>query len=338
MARIWSLPLFHTVLIANTVLVVFGALVGTWLSVEYARDYPQASPFVLVAVFVCIGTALSLAANYLVLKAAFRPLQALEYAVDEVRRGDLRARVARVPAGDPRIDQLAETVNEMLDRLSLQQAQAVALSSAIIRAQEEERKRIARDLHDQTAQALTSLLLRLSALESSSDPAVRGATRELLALTSETLEEVRRMALELRPALLDDLGLVPALASIAEQYQRRLGIPVTFRADRLSGRLGAEVELVLYRIAQEALTNAAKHAGARQVWMDLTLRDGLASLQVDDDGCGFDPQGVLAERERGLGLFGMQERAALVGGALRLESRPGGGSRVAVEVSTQGRT
>ena len=145
------------------------------------------------------------------------------------------------------------------------------------------------------------------------------------------------MAFELRPALLDDLGLAPALAATAEQYQRRLGIPVTFRAERLGGRLAPEAELVLYRIAQEALTNVAKHAEARRVAVELGPLQGRARLVVRDDGRGFDPAVVLAERERGLGLFGMQERAALVGATLRLESRPGAGTRIQVDVDLQAR-
>jgi len=336
-ARLRRIPLFYKVLSANAAVVLLGALAGTWLSVDYARDFPAASPLALVAAFACVGTALSLAANFLLLKAALQPLEALERAVDEVRRGNLGARVRRVLFGDPRIDQLAETMNQMLDTLARQQAQAEALSSAVMRAQEEERKRISRDLHDQTAQALTSLLLRLSALERSSDPAVRTATPDLLALTAETLEEVRRLAFELRPALLDDLGLAPALAATAEQYQRRLGIPVTFRAERLGGRLAPEAELVLYRIAQEALTNVAKHAEARAVSLALGPARGRTRLVVQDDGRGFDPTAVLAQRERGLGLFGMQERAALVGATLSLESRPGAGTRVQVDVDLQAR-
>jgi two-component system sensor histidine kinase UhpB len=284
-----------------------------------------------------VGTALSVAANFLLLRAAFRPLEALERTVDAVRRGDARARVARVPPGDPQIAQLAQTVDDMLDTLARQQERAEQLSSAILRAQEEERARISRDLHDQTAQTLTSLLLRLSALEGAGDPAVRAATPELLALTTAALEDVRRMALELRPALLDDLGLAPALAEMAEQYRRRLGVPVTFHAERLGARLAPEAELALYRIAQEALANAARHAGARAIRVELAPRDGHARLVVEDDGQGFDPDAVRARRERGLGLYGMQERAALVGGSLHLESQPGGGTRVCADVAMLGR-
>jgi two-component system sensor histidine kinase UhpB len=198
------------------------------------------------------------------------------------------------------------------------------LSAQVMRAQEEERKRVARELHDDTAQALTALLVHLRVLENSApDDETRRRLRELRELTSSTLEGVRRLALDLRPSALDHFGLTAALAASAEEFSKRWGIPV---------HLPPDVELALYRTTQEALSNVAKHARASRVSIALRRLGERLVLRVEDDGKGFRPEEVMASRERGLGLFGMQERLALVGGSLEIRSRPGAGTEVLAQV------
>jgi two-component system sensor histidine kinase UhpB len=235
--------------------------------------------------------------------------------------------------------QNASFVHEVLDELdqSLVKAQEYQvrlrqMSSQVLTAQEEERKRIARELHDDTAQALTSILVRLRLLERSlEDERLRGGLAELRDLTGATLEGVRRMAIDLRPPMLDDLGLEAALQSHVQDFSQRWPIRATFTSSRL-GRLPAGVELVLYRIVQEALSNVAKHANASQVLVRLSRRGRSLRLLVEDDGCGFDVEATRHSRESGLGLFGMEERLALVSGTLRVESVVGGGTRVSADV------
>lgn len=204
----------------------------------------------------------------------------------------------------------------------------------VMSAQEEERKRIARELHDETSQSLTSLIVGLKVLERCDPADVADVAAELRAQASKTLDAVHDLALELRPSALDDLGLVAALERHVREYARRHNCEVDFQATGIEGvRLPSQTELAIYRIVQEALTNTAKYAEASAVSVTLERRGSMVVAIVEDDGRGFDVKGLLESRstERKLGLFGMQERAALIGGRLTVESTPGAGTTVFVE-------
>ncbi len=231
------------------------------------------------------------------------------------------------------VHDLVENLQRQLEASREHHAQLRRMSSQVLTAQEEERKRIARELHDDTAQALTSMLVRLPLLDRAlADDEAKSNLGELRELAASTLEGVRRMALDLRPSALDDLGLVPALKWYTENLGQSLSIEVRFLANGLKRRLPPELELVLYRVAQEALTNVAKHARAKSVTVELE-RDGLwVRLAVEDDGIGFNVEKAMTSKERGLGLFGMQERLALVGGKFHIESRPRKGTKLVAEV------
>ena len=203
----------------------------------------------------------------------------------------------------------------------------------VVEGQELERRRLARELHDETGQALTSILLGLKALEErSKDPASRAATEELRELVVSTLRDVRRLAVELRPSALDDFGLVAALERLAESFAEQTGISVDFQAALAGERLPEEVETALYRIVQESLTNVVKHAQARRVSILLARKDGAVKAVVEDDGQGFDPA---EQTDDGYGLMGMRERLALLGGRLEVESGHDGGTTIAAEVPVQ---
>ncbi len=207
------------------------------------------------------------------------------------------------------------------------------MSSQVLTAQELERKRIARELHDDTAQALTSVLVRLRVLErSEDDETTRAALAELRTILGDALEGVRALAIDLRPRVLDDLGLEMALETQVQDFIQRWGIDVTLSSDRL-GRIPTEVELVFYRVAQEALSNVAKHAHALRVEIRLTKRDCRLQMLIEDDGCGFDADAATDSVDAGLGLFGMKERLALVDGTLGVESAVGAGTRVSADVT-----
>jgi signal transduction histidine kinase len=203
----------------------------------------------------------------------------------------------------------------------------------VVEGQELERRRLARELHDETGQALTSILLGLKALEErSKDPASRAATEELRELVVSTLRDVRRLAVELRPSALDDFGLVAALERLAESFAEQTGISVDFQTALADERLPEEVETALYRIVQESLTNVVKHAQARRVSILLARKDGAVKAVVEDDGQGFDPA---EQTDDGYGLMGMRERLALLGGRLEVESGHDGGTTIAAEVPVQ---
>ena len=201
----------------------------------------------------------------------------------------------------------------------------------VVEGQELERKRLARELHDETGQALTSILLGLRSIESAvrDQPEVRESVLGLRELVVETLHDVGRLAVELRPKALDDFGLVPALERLAETFSEQTGVDVHVQAALGGERLPDEVESALYRIVQEALTNVVKHAQASTVSVVLTKRGRHIAAIIEDDGRGFDPA---TAREDGLGLLGMQERIALLGGRVAVESGENGGTTVAVEV------
>jgi signal transduction histidine kinase len=200
----------------------------------------------------------------------------------------------------------------------------------VVEGQELERRRLARELHDETGQALTSILLGLKQVEEADSPeSARVATAELREQIVETLQNVRRLAVELRPSALDDFGLAPALDRLAEAFNEQSGIAVDVETNVDDRRLAPEVETALYRIVQEALTNVVKHAEATRVSIVVTRRGSSVTAVIEDDGQGFGAGGGTGE---GLGLVGMKERVGLLGGRLALESTEGAGTTVVAEV------
>jgi signal transduction histidine kinase len=226
----------------------------------------------------------------------------------------------------------------LTESLATRAATAVDLSERVSRdavrrvveAQEVERARLARELHDETGQALTSILLGLKALEERVEIDDRqAAIAELRELVVATLQDVRRLAVELRPAALDDFGLVPALERLCDTMFEQGGVAVDVQSYLDDRRLPAETETALYRIVQEALTNVRKHASAARVTVRLRQSERFVELLVQDDGAGFDPRGV---RDGGLGLVGMRERVALLGGRMVVDSSEGAGTMLKAEV------
>lgn len=201
---------------------------------------------------------------------------------------------------------------------------------SILEAQELERRRLALELHDETGQALTAILLGLGQFEARATSAERANLAAVRELVVDTLRDVRRLAVELRPKVLDDFGLNPAIERLATMLGEQSGIAVTFRSDLADRqRLPPEVETALYRIVQEAVTNVVKHARARKVTISLGRSNGTVVAAVEDDGRGFSPADVAPER---LGLVGMRERVTLLGGRLTVRSSPGGGTSLRAEV------
>jgi signal transduction histidine kinase len=200
----------------------------------------------------------------------------------------------------------------------------------VVESQELERSRLARELHDETGQALTSILLGLKRIEdAATHDDARAAAQALRPQIVDTLQSVRRLAVELRPSALDDFGLVPALERLGESFAEGSGIKVDVQATTGETRLPPEVETALYRIVQEALTNVAKHADATHVSIVVSRRDGGVTAIVEDDGKGF---GASGGSDDGLGLVGMKERVGLLGGRLGVESTEHAGTTIVAEV------
>jgi len=241
---------------------------------------------------------------------------------------------------DPELAEVAGALNEMAARVA-QKAREDArrqLLDRIISTQEDERRRVARDLHDTVGQSLSALLMEIRTRSERGESATLVQGDGLQSKVSGLLEEVHRMAWDLRPSLLDDLGLQSALGHFAEEMSRRHGTPVDFQAvglDQGNERLPGNIETVLYRVAQEALSNVARHSRASRTSVVLVRRDKEAALLVEDDGGGFDVEAVRHDRAS-LGILGMEERVALVGGNLTIVSAPGKGTSVKAQIPLAG--
>ena len=227
---------------------------------------------------------------------------------------------------------------ELVRALATQAAVAIEMSERVARdslrrvvaAQELERRRLSRELHDETAQTLTSVLLGLQAIaEAPEADRVAAETERLRELVTQALQDVRRLAVELRPKALDDFGLVPALKRLGSGFSEQTGIRVEVESYLDENRLPSEIETALYRIVQESLTNVVKHARAGSVSVLVTRKSGSVIAVIEDDGRGFDAG---AGRDEGLGLVGMEERVALLDGRLQIESREGAGTTIVAEV------
>ena len=260
-----------------------------------------------------------------------QPMRELVGITREVKDGNYRIR-APVRAKDE-IGQLAAAFNDMTDALARKESLRRRLLRHITAAAEEERKRIARELHDQTGQTLTALIAGLSALDGGPNAT---SLRELRDLATRAYEEVHDLARVLRPSVLDDLGLTAALRELGRGYASRFGVSVDCQAIGLDegARLPTEIEVALYRIAQESLTNAVRHGQAHAVQILLQRRNGNILTVIEDDGCGFDASRSEGSGSNGghLGLLGIEERVALLGGCFRVESRSGAGTGLFVEI------
>lgn len=330
--RVKHRPFFQKIIIANTLLITLGSIMGYYFE---DRFFSQGQ-LGFVSLFVISSIALSILINYILVKLAFRPLDDVADAMKAIRAGHRGIRVPEI-SDDPQIDELSRSLNAMLNSMETQRKRAAA---SVIKAQEEERKRIARELHDETSQSLTSLIIGIRMVEEILRDA-EGDARERLENISElahqTLNEVHNMAIRLRPSVLDDLGLAAAIRSYAKEFSANTGVKVDIQLMSMATRLPPEMETVLYRVVQEALTNVARHAEAENCRVTLRRKDDVIQGIIEDDGMGFDPQDAMLSEEkgRGLGLHGMKERIDLIGGSLEFESRVNEGSTIFLEVPLQ---
>jgi two-component system, NarL family, sensor histidine kinase UhpB len=266
------------------------------------------------------GLVAMLVLNLFLLRRVLRPLARLTSVmgdIDPLRPGDR----ARVEAADPEVAELTAAFNDMLGRLERERRESARRALA---AQERERRRIARELHDEVGQALTAVVLQLDGARLTSAE-VTDARETVRA----SLEEVRGIARRLRPEALDDLGLRSALAALTNSVSRRTGVEIERRIAPDVPPLDPEEELVIYRVAQEALTNVVRHAATTHAYLALDVQGERVELEVSDAGAGFEP-GIARE---GAGLLGMRERALLIGADLELRSHRERGTTVRLRLA-----
>jgi two-component system sensor histidine kinase UhpB len=277
-----------------------------------------------------IGLALVVLALALALVRERRRLRPLEDLVEAMEKVDLSSARPLLPAsidgvgGTEEVARIELAFLRMMRRLEAERRRA---GSAALHAQEEERARVARDLHDEVNQSLTGLLLRLEAAREAAPPELEGELAETKALANQAMNELLSLARQLRPTALDDLGLAAAIEGQVDRLGGEIATSLDVEGD--FSDLGDDAQLVVYRVAQEALSNAARHSGAGRVEVRLARTNGGGvTLEVADDGRGF----AFDESEGGLGIAGMRERALLIGAELTIESRPGSGTTVRLSV------
>jgi signal transduction histidine kinase len=344
-ARLARLPLLKRLVLGNSLVIIVGAVGGTTLTQQITRRLPD-SQIGLIAAFAGTGLLLSLLVNYWVVKTSLRPLRELRQAVDRIEAGHAAGHpraLAAIAGADPDLSRLAAAVDSLVERMEERAEQLRALSERAINAQEEERKRIARGLHDDIGQAVSRLMIDLERVEGALPPEAAGAREQIAAgrrLARGILDDLRSVVYGLRPAMLDDLGLASAIRWYARSNLEPAGARLRFEGFDEALRLEPRLEITLFRIGQEAINNILRHAEASQVCLSLaphggpTAPGGRVWLRIEDNGRGFDAARVARQalRLQRFGLLGMRERAELVGGEARVESSPGQGTKVEVWV------
>jgi two-component system, NarL family, sensor histidine kinase UhpB len=317
------IPLFHRVAATNALLLVAACLVTiVILSPRKFSSFAADEAGVLVAALALVALV-----NLYVLRRVVGPLQQLTALA---RRVDLTRPGQRMPTSAPSSEagELALTFNEMLTRLEEERRESTRL---VLAAQEAERLRIAQELHDQVGQTLTAVLLQLSRIHARAPAELQADVDEVQDAARASLEDVRRIAIELRPEALDDLGLPSALEELANGFAQRSGLRVNREIQANLPHISPETELVVYRIAQEALTNVARHAGTDQADLSLVVQDDQLRLTVTDHG-----SGLPADNAPGTGMRGMRERATLIDAHLEIEPNPDDyGTRLRLTVPTE---
>ncbi len=310
---LWQLIAINALLVSA---MIAAATVAAGFDLGASNERGQFAVLVLGAAGILLGNAFIVR----------RRLQPLERLIGTMEQTDLspNAERAEVDSDSVEVARLNAAFNRMLDRLEIERREG---SRAVLRAQEQERKRLAQDLHDEVNQALTAIMLRLQASIQEATPELRRELRETQRLAGQAMEELLNLARELRPTALDDHGLLPALRVQVSDFADRTGIQADFRRRGDVPPLTDDQQLVIYRVTQESLSNVAQHAGARHVTVELSFV-GRTVLRIADDGCG-----VQGERNGGLGLTGMHERALLVGGDLDIHSADGRGTTVTLTMS-----
>ena len=324
--------IFNRVLIGNSVIIIFGAVAGTMIT----RQMTLFGNIWLILLFSFAGILITLFVNRMIIQTALYPLHQLGDAIEKVHSGQITIPDSLKNYKDPDIRRLVIAIDSMLIRMANYTSQLQAISERAINAQEEERVRIPRSLHDDTAQSISILIIhleRLNTLIPADRPDITRFIADAQNVATELLENLREIIWDLRPSILDDLGLFSAIRWFARTNLEKTGVKVDFSASEVM-RLPSHLETMLFRIAQEAISNILRHANASKVSIRLWRADTQIWLEIKDDGRGFDIEkttGGAVDRKQ-LGLLGIQERVSLVEGEVNIESIPGSGTCLQVHI------
>jgi two-component system sensor histidine kinase UhpB len=329
--RLLHLPLSSKLLLANSVMTAILACAGAIVAMWHVQASPLEVHYDLITLFVVAGFSISLIVNYRVMRLMLAPLDVLVTSIEGAWRGKAPILSVTTPSGDERFDRVLAGIVEMQNSLTMNVQLVLLLRQKVLYAQEEVRQQIARELHDEAAQSLTSVLLYLKLLEKSSKPDEAQRLQNLRKLTAHALSEIRRVAVDLHPRILDEWGLEAALGHRVDELNAAGDLRVDYElVGGLKGRLPKDLEWTFYRVAQEALSNVVRHSRARCAQVTLKREANWLTLEVQDNGVGFDKSVFAVKLSRGFGLLSMRERVRLVGGEFTLESQPGSGTNLSV--------
>jgi two-component system sensor histidine kinase UhpB len=325
-------PIFYRIAIGNALIIITGAIVAIILTRILTSLTATLWHYVL---FASIGILISLVVNIIILKAALQPLYELRQTMNRLQVSQDSKKQVTFTDTDPDIYRLTKTLNSLITQLESSNQQLRMLTERAINAQEDERKRIARSLHDDTGQALSSLIINLERLEQHL-PADQQAIEERLnssrKIATRCLDGLRSIIYDLRPAILDDLGLIPAIRWYSRTNLEEAGIQVELEFPDELLSLPQSLTTTLFRITQEGVNNIIRHSQAKKAYLSLSLQDGEVQLNLKDDGHGFDPDQIdqQALHEQHWGLIGIQERVELVRGRMSISSDPHHGTSLLV--------
>ena len=327
------LPIFYRILIGNSIIILAGAIGGTLITLKFSdSDYD----LWLILLFSIIGLVVSAVFNSFIIRASLSPLYQLRTVMAKIDQEQSETLVKILSDTDPDIYQLATIIDRILVKLANRTEQLSALSGRLIHLQEDEHVKIARELHDETGQALTMMIIHLERLKSQVPQNERMDTEinRLQDLAAGTLKDLKNIIYGLRPMMLDDLGLVPAIRWYARTSLEKNRVQVEVIEGSDLEQIPSDENTAMYRIAQEVINNINRHAEAKTVKIKVYRESASIIMEFRDDGKGFDPKEANSQAlaEKKLGLLGIKERAELVGGTVVIESKIGSGTRVKVSI------
>jgi two-component system sensor histidine kinase UhpB len=332
--RLKRTPILYRIAIGNAVIIVAGAIIGTFLTHLLTNISATLWHFVL---FASIGIVISLLLNFTIIQAALHPLRDLRQIVNRIQAGQAEVTQLALEDTDPDIHRLTTALNSLITQLETSNQELRILSERAINAQEDERKRIARSLHDDTGQSISTLIINLERLENhipTDNGELVNRLRSIRQMAAESLECLRSIIYDLRPAILDDLGLLPAIRWYARTNLEEAGIQVELDFPNELPTLPQALTTTLFRISQEGVNNIIRHSHAKNACISLVVQENEVYLQIKDDGHGFEPSRLSNEaiNMQHWGLIGIQERIELVGGKMSISSDPAHGTTLMVNV------
>ena len=323
--RVLGVPLVGKLIGANVIIVAAAVLVQ--MIVFAGQDNAE-------IIMVLVALAAASLVNLMLVRVALRPVNELERLAGRVSAGDFAARGEPSLFADAELSRLGSTVNSLLDSLAAERLRIQDLGAEVIYAQDAERARVSRELHDSIAQTLAAVRFQLAAASTEAEGDLRNRLAAANGLLGSAMEEVKNVSYSLHPRVAEDLGLEAALEALARQVEGRSGIDVSVTADVVGPPIPTRLSTTLFRVAQEALRNIEVHSHAKSATVNVYSRDGSIRIEVADDGCGFDTS-VVRPSGGTSALARVKDRVTLAGGVLRIDSVPNGGTRVTAELNTQ---